>query len=107
MRAVWPWLFWALWGGWLAASDLRSDDIQPAVALVFVGALVLGWARPRRWWAWAIALGAWVPAEPWLAAITRAPMAYPANWGALLAFAPALLGAAAGAAARGARSGEG
>ncbi|MFN8587642.1 MAG: hypothetical protein U0704_07535 [Candidatus Eisenbacteria bacterium] len=97
MRAAWPWLFWALWGAWLAASDLRNDDVQPAVVLLFAGAGVLGFARPARWWAWAVALGAWVPAEPLLAAVTRAPMAYPPNWGALLAFVPALLGGAAGA----------
>lgn len=106
VRAAWPWLFWALWGAWLAASDLRNDDVQPAVALMLVGAFVLGFARPRAWWAWAIALGAWVPAEPWLAAITRTPMAYPANWGALLAFVPALAGAGAGALAAAARNAD-
>ncbi|MBI5169253.1 MAG: hypothetical protein HZA61_07175 [Candidatus Eisenbacteria bacterium] len=97
-RAVWPWLFWALWGVWLAASDLRNDDVQSAVVLLLVGAFVLGFARPRHWWAWAIALGAWVPAEPLLAAVTRTPMAYAPNWGALIAFLPALAGAGVGAA---------
>lgn len=37
-RAAWPWRFWALWGVWLAASDLRNDDVQPAVALMSMGA---------------------------------------------------------------------
>lgn len=44
--AVWPLLFWALWGAWLAVSDLRNDDVQPAVLLMLVGAFVLGFARP-------------------------------------------------------------
>jgi len=96
-RSVWPWLFWALWGAWLASSDLRSDDVQPAVALMFVGGLVLGFARPRAWWAWGLALGAWVPAEPLWARLAHLRMAYAPNWGALIAFIPALAGAAAGA----------
>jgi len=27
--SAWPWLFWALWGVWLAVSDLRNSDVQP------------------------------------------------------------------------------
>jgi len=96
-RTAWPWLFWALWGAWLAVSDLRNEDVQPAVILSLAGAFVLGFARPRRWWAWAVALGAWVPAEPLVSRLTGIPPGYPFNTGAVLAFIPALLGAAAGA----------
>ena len=32
---VWPWAFWALWGGWLAVSDLLDENhLQPALAVL-------------------------------------------------------------------------
>jgi len=101
--AVWPWLFWALWGAWLAVSDLRSDDVQPAVLLLLAGGFVLGFARPRGWWAWGIGLGLWVVAEPLIAATLGLAMADPVHRGAVLAFIPALLGTATGAAIAGMR----
>jgi hypothetical protein len=70
-KTAWPWLFWALWGVWLAVSDLRSDDIQAAVLRLLIGATVLGYARPRHWWSWSLALAAWIPAEPVVANILR------------------------------------
>ncbi len=70
-KTAWPWLFWLLWGVWLAVSDLRNDDIQPAVFRLMIGSLVLGYARPHTWWLWSLALAAWVPAEPLVAAIFR------------------------------------
>ena len=39
--SVWPWLFWALWGAWLAVSDLRNSEVRPAGIQMFVGAAVL------------------------------------------------------------------
>ena len=69
LKTAWPWLFWMLWGAWLAVSDLRSDDLQGAVLRMVLGALVLGYARPARWWLWSLALAAWVPAEPALATL--------------------------------------
>jgi hypothetical protein len=54
-RTAWPWLFWAPWGAWLADSDLRSDEVQPAVILLLAGALVPGSARPRSWRGWTAA----------------------------------------------------
>ena len=71
LKTAWPWLFWALWGVWLAVSDLHNDDIQGAVLRLLVGAAVLGYARPRNWILWSLALSAWVPAEPAVAAILR------------------------------------
>ncbi|MEO5989573.1 MAG: hypothetical protein ABIU54_10920 [Candidatus Eisenbacteria bacterium] len=95
--SVWPWLFWALWGAWLAVSDLRNNDVQAAVIQLFVGAAVLGAARPGRWWVWALAMAAWIAAEPLLARIAGIPMSYSFNWGAIcLPPIPALLGAALG-----------
>ncbi len=98
-RIAWPPLFWALWGAWLAVSDLRNEEVQPAVLLLLVGAFVLGAARPRWWWAWALALGAWVPAEPLVSRVAGITPTWPANAGALVAFVPALVGGAMGAAA--------
>jgi hypothetical protein len=66
-QTAWPWLFWACWGAWLAVSDLRSEGVQPAVLRLVVGAAVLGFARPRTWWAWSLALALWIPAEPYVA----------------------------------------
>ncbi len=99
--SVWPWLFWALWGAWLAVSDLRNSDVQAGVIQLFVGAAALGAARPQRWWAWALLLAAWVPAEPLVARTLAVPMSYPLNWGSvLLPPIPALMGAGVGMALR-------
>ncbi len=70
---VWPWLFWLCWGAWLAVSDLRDTQLQPAIMRVLMGATVLGFARPKRWWVWSAGLAAWVPCEPVLAALMRQP----------------------------------
>lgn len=102
-RTAWPWLFWALWGAWLAVSDLRNDEVQPAVLLLLAGSFVLGLARPRLWWAWGLALAAWIPAEPLVTRVAGIAPRWPYNPGVILAFVPALLGAGAGALARGAR----
>jgi hypothetical protein len=96
-RTAWPWLFWALWGAWLAVSDLRNDEVQGTVLLVLAGAFVLGLARRRAWWAWGVALAAWVPAEPLVTRVTGTAPAWPYNPGVVLAFVPGLLGAGAGA----------
>ena len=69
LATVWPWLFWLCWGAWLAVSDLRASELQPSVMRVLMGAVVLGYARPMRWWTWALALAAWVPAGPVIASI--------------------------------------
>lgn len=92
-KTVWPWLFWALWGAWLAVSDLHSDDLQPAVLRLMVGAAVLGYARPARWWLWSLALAAWVPAEPLLATVLHMTPTFEYNPGVfLLPPLPALVG---------------
>lgn len=92
-KIAWPWLFWALWGVWLAVSDLRSDDIQAAMLRLLVGATVLGYARPKRWWLWSLALAAWVPAEPAVATLLHLTPATDYNSGVwLLPPVPALVG---------------
>lgn len=98
---AWPWLFWMLWGVSLAVLDLRNDEVQPAVLMILVGAAVLGFARPRFWWAWALGLAAWIPAEIVLSPLLRIPPAYPFNAGGFfLPPIPALIGAACGAGLR-------
>jgi hypothetical protein len=93
-KIAWPWLFWALWGGWLAVSDLHDEHhLQPALLRLLIGAALLGLARPRRWWLWSLALAAWVPLEPALAVLMRLAPGYefdPGSW--LLPPLPALLG---------------
>jgi len=94
---AWPWLFWLLWGGSLAFLDLRNDEVQPAALMILVGAAVLGFAQPRMWWAWALALAAWIPAEYLLSPLLHVPPQSPFNLGAVfLPPIPALLGAAVG-----------
>ena len=44
--------------GWL---DLRSDDPQSAVLLLFTFGMFVGFAEPQNVWRWALALGLWVP----------------------------------------------
>jgi hypothetical protein len=77
--------------------DLRNDEVQPAVLVLLAGGFVLGFARPRRWWAWGLALGAWIPAEPLWGRLRHLVPLYPYNPGVVIAFIPALLGAGAGA----------
>ena len=83
-KTGWPWLFWALWGAWLAVSDLRSDDLQPAVLRLVLGAVVLGYARPSTWWLWSLALAAWIPAEPFIAGLLRTTPGFDYNPGVWL-----------------------
>ena len=82
-QTAWPWLFWACWGAWLAVSDLRNEDVQPAVLRLVVGAAVLGFARPRTWWSWSLALAVWIPAESLVAPLlgmTSVPYDNPGVW---------------------------
>ena len=77
----------------LALVDLSPgwDDTGMSAAAVFAAAATLGAARPSRAWLWALAVGLWIPI---LGIVVRG------NAEALIALAPALLGAAAGAAVR-------
>jgi len=93
----WPWLFWAAWGTWIAFADLQHTDIQPAILRLLVGALVLGYARPRRWWLWSLALACWVPLEPVLAVLAGLSPTYDYNLGVwALPPLPALAGGLVG-----------
>ncbi len=92
-RSAWPPLFWLVWGLALAITDMRSEEVQPALLMLIAGPAVLGFARPRAWWFWSLALAAWVPAEPLVNAVLRLGLSPHANAGAwLLPPLPALLG---------------
>jgi hypothetical protein len=106
---TWPWLFWAVWGAWIAFADLRQTDLQPAMVRLLFGAMVLGYARPRRWWLWALVLALWVPLEPVLGVLFGLAPTYDYNPGMWLlpplpALAGALVGRGLASAMRGSRS---
>lgn len=67
------------------------DDTGVTAGTVLLGAAVFGYFRPKRFWIWAMAVGAWIP----LAGIILHH-----SLGSLLALAAALVGAGAGALAR-------
>lgn len=97
MPSVWKWilpfLFWTGWGLWTAIADMGNDDVQPAVLRLFIGAAILGMWRPRTWWVWALALSAWIPAEPLVASALHLTQPFKSGLaGTLLPPIPALLG---------------
>ena len=93
-NSLWPLLFWAGWGLWLAVSDLHNTDVQPAVIRLLIGGAVLGFGRPKTWYLWALALSAWVPLEPLVAqALHLTDTFHSTLLGTLLPPIPALLGA--------------
>lgn len=67
------------------------DDTGITAGLVFLSSAVLGAAAPRYPWAWALAIGGWIP---------LVELAQARNAGALLALAIAFAGAYAGWGAR-------
>jgi hypothetical protein len=102
MTAIWPFLFWAVWGLWTATGDLQTTNVTPALIKIGVGAAVLGFARPNTWWIWALALSAWVPLEPLVAEVMKLEnTTRSALMGTLLPPIPALIGGVVGRAFRG------
>jgi len=89
-KTAWPWLFWALWGVWLAVSDLREDGLQSGLMRLQIGATVLAVARPRRWWLWSLSMAAWVMVGPMLAVLLGRSPFTPGEW--MLAPLPAIVG---------------
>jgi hypothetical protein len=67
------------------------DDTGVTAGMVFLTAALFGTLRPKRPWIWTLAVGVWIPLFG---------IVLHRNAGSLLALAPALLGAYAGAAAR-------
>jgi hypothetical protein len=67
------------------------DDTGVTAGMVFLTAALFGALRPVRPWTWALAVGVWIPLFG---------IVLHRNAGSLLALAPALLGAYAGALAR-------
>jgi hypothetical protein len=89
----------ALLIGWV---NLNNNEVQaPAFLIVGFGAL-LGFAHPRRAWAWALILGLAIPVSYIIGFMVNYPIVdrphflYPT----LIALVPAFIGAYAGALAR-------
>lgn len=99
------WLLLALLFG-IAASwvDLHQSEVQPAVACLLVGGLLLGLARPHGALLRAAIIGLAIPIAHLLARWRGWSVAYPTDattpWFALLALIPASIGALIGAAIR-------
>lgn len=92
-KTAWPWLFWALWGVWLAVSALLDADLQPAMIRLLIGAAVLGYAQPKTWLPWSLALSLWVPAQAMLAPIFGVPVMDTMGWAPwVVALLPSLVG---------------
>ena len=92
-KTAWPIAFWLCWGLWLAVTDMRNDDIQPAVLRVILGAGVLAFAQPQRWVFAAIATALWVPAEPIVARVFGLEAGAQNIGSYVLPLLPALMGA--------------
>ena len=92
MRVVWLAAALAL-GILIAYVDSRPgwDDTGITAAVLLILSGLFGYAAPQRPWAWALALGAWIPLLGVLA--TR-------NYASALALLIAFIGAYAGAALR-------
>jgi hypothetical protein len=85
----------------VAILDRGASEVQPAVLLLFASALAFAWFRPAEAWLSALLLGAGVPGLDLVSRILGAPPAFASVPGSsLLAFAPALFGAAAGSGLR-------
>jgi hypothetical protein len=72
----------------LVDSRPKWDDTGITAGAVFLVALLFGAISPRRAWLWALAIGGWIPVLG---------IASHRNFGALIALAPAFLGAYIGA----------
>ncbi len=50
--------------GWL---DLRITEVSASVLMLLTFGFFSGFAQPKRWWLWTLALGLWVPAFAFIA----------------------------------------
>ena len=79
-------------GAFAIKVDWHNDEPQPAALVILVSTFVLAAARGQRPWLWAIILGTSIPAEYSL----RLHEFHHFNWGSLVAFIPAAIGAYSG-----------
>ena len=94
----------ALMGSALAGIvSLRTNEVQPAVFVIAVVCMILGFATPKFAWLWAIIVGIGVFASYVIAGIVHYPVKYPPEpniYASLIALAPAFVAAYIGAGAR-------
>lgn len=90
----------ALAGSFASWVDWHNREVQPTVLVILVATFLLGAIRPRQAWLSAVIVGGAVPCSDLGPAIWFHPleMPQPNTWGSCLAFIPAAVGAAAGAA---------
>ena len=92
----------ALAGSFAAWIDWHNREVQPTVLVLLVTTCFLAAFRPRQAWLCAVIVGGSVPfsylvISPVLG-LRPFEMPQPNIWGSLIAFIPAAIGAAAGAA---------
>jgi hypothetical protein len=88
----------ALLGAGIGWFDHAQSEVQPAVILLFGCSFALAFVRPRDAWIYALLLGAGVPiVDLGTRSLGQAPAWPSAPGSSVLAFVPALLGAALGA----------
>lgn len=93
----WPALVYLAVTPWFLHADRSGDDVQPAVLVILAIGLVLGFARPRQWWLWAIAIGLWPMLERLSEWLGWLPSAYASDPGSgLIALIPAFAATLAG-----------
>ena len=88
-----------VFGALASYVDLSAEEVYFTALLLLVFGALLGFAQPRRAWAYALTLGACVPAAHLLALIVDYPLPYQItdfNF-TFIAIVPALAGAYCGA----------
>ena len=78
--------------------DLHSLEVQPAIAILVAGGIVLGFAAPRYAWGIGVIIGGAIPVGHIVARIVNYPVPYPVELPfTFLALVPAVIGALTGA----------
>jgi len=83
--------------------SIRTSEVQPAVLVIAVVCMILGFATPKFAWLWAIIVGLGVFAAYVFAAMIHYPVKSPPEpniYASLIALAPAFVAAYIGAGAR-------
>ena len=103
LSRLWPFVFLPGWVLLIGRVELRADEVQGPVLLVVVWAFILGLAKPKWAWLWAVVIGGSIfAAHAWARAVGY-PEPYPPEpniFAALIALIPAFIGAYAGAGLR-------
>ena len=86
-------------GIFAAYVDFHNDEVQPPLLVIVCGCFILGLARPRAAWRWALIVGLVLPIAHWLApqfGIYPKVPPTPNNFAALIVLIPAFIATYAG-----------